>query len=360
MKLLNVTVHIETHNGSNSHRSSFSRFILGGVAAITVLAVIAVVAFISIYFARINDHEQLALLEHLNNRQQEQLLNNDGKVEELIVRTEELEPLNNTVRLVRGFDTGLEENTGIGGPELGLAMERGDLRQVRVLEAQAMLNRQLGQFDELVRLANGQEDFLLHFPSIDPVPNGRNVSGFGYRGNPFGGAREFHNGVDLVAPGGSPILAAADGVVVIAKRAGAYGLLVRIDHGYGFQTRYAHCSNLYVRPGDVVRRGEVVAAVGATGRATGNHVHYEVLRDGVNVDPELYILGDQDPIERVRRHSFVPQVVKAPADLFAVEPDVGDLINFDEIITTTTEPDYSGSDPIDFASNPPPIAEAAE
>ncbi|MCD4733380.1 M23 family metallopeptidase [bacterium] len=356
MKLLNVTVHIETYNGSSSRRSRFSRLFIGSVATIAIVALVSVVAFISIYFTRINDHEQLALLEHLNNRQQEQFQNNDGKVEELIARTEELEPLNDTVRLVRGFDAGLEEGVGIGGPELGAAMGRGDLRQVRILEAQAMLNRQLGQFDELVRLANGQEDFLLHFPSIDPVPNGRNVSGFGYRGNPFGGAREFHNGVDLVAPGGSPILAAADGIVVIAKRAGAYGLLVRIDHGYGFQTRYGHCSNMYVQVGDIVRRGEVVAAVGSTGRSTGNHLHYEVLRDGVNVDPALYILGDQDPIERVHRRSFVPLVMEeAPADLFAIEPDAGDLINLDEIITT--EPDYSGSDPIDFAPSPAPVVE---
>ncbi len=358
MKLLNVTIHVETYGGSNSHRNRFSRLFLGSVATIAIVALVSTVAFIAIYFTRANDHAQLALLEHVNARQQDMLQNNDDKVESLVARTEGLEPLNDTVRLLRGFDVGLEGGIGIGGPELGLAMERGDLRQVRVLEARAMLNRQLGQFDELIRLTNGQEDFLLHFPSIDPVPNGRNVSGFGYRGSPFGGGREFHNGVDLVAPSGSPILAAADGIVVIAKRAGAYGLLVRIDHGYGFQTRYGHCSNIYVQVGDIVHRGEVVAAVGTTGRSTGNHLHYEVLRDGVNVDPELYILGDQDPIERTRRHSFVPRVMEVPADLFAVEPDDDDLINFDEIITTKVELDPAINDPIDFAPTPVPVESA--
>lgn len=222
----------------------------------------------------------------------------------MVDRAWELEEINDAVRLICGFAPGLENEAGIGGPELGEALTGGNQLKVELLRAKAILDLQLNQFDGLLRLTRGQNDMLVHFPSVNPVPNGRNVSGFGYRRDPIHFGIEFHNGLDLVAPHGSPILAVADGVVVVSRRAGAYGLLVRIDHGYGFQTRYGHCSNVFVRPGDVVRRGEVIATVGCSGRSTGNHLHYEVLRDGVNVDPELYIMGDLDPIRRYRLPVF--------------------------------------------------------
>ena len=233
-------------------------------------------------------------------RQRQGLTRGKAQLQALLDRTRELEEVNDTVRLLRGFGPGLDEGAGIGGPELGAALVGGERLRVELMQARAVLERQMGQYNELVRLTRGQDRMLAHFPSINPVPNGRNVSGFGYRRDPIHRGIEFHNGLDLVAPSGSPILAAAEGVVTVCRYAGAYGLLVRIDHGYGFQTRYAHCSSSFVQPGDTVRRGEVIATVGCTGRATGFHCHYEVLRDGVNVDPELYIMGEQDPV-RPRR-----------------------------------------------------------
>ena len=115
------------------------------------------------------------------------------------------------------------------------------------------------------------------------------TSPFGWRIHPISGQRRHHNGIDLGAPGGTPILAMADGVVTIANATdawgGGWGFFVRIQHEGGFETLYAHASSVVVRPGQQVSQGEVIAFVGTTGSSTGNHLHFEVIRNGTPVDP---------------------------------------------------------------------------
>jgi murein DD-endopeptidase MepM/ murein hydrolase activator NlpD len=130
-------------------------------------------------------------------------------------------------------------------------------------------------------------------PSISPTL-GIVGSGFAYRRDPFTGEREFHTGVDIVANAGTPVLATADGVVVEAGRLSSYGKAVFLSHGNGLGSRYGHLSEILVRPGQRVHRGDRIGSVGATGRATGYHLHYEVLRNDRKVDPMPYIL-DNDP-----------------------------------------------------------------
>jgi murein DD-endopeptidase MepM/ murein hydrolase activator NlpD len=117
------------------------------------------------------------------------------------------------------------------------------------------------------------------------------TSGFGYRPDPLDRTRKFHDGIDLAAPEGSPIHVLRPGVVTFAGKAGGYGNLVVVDHGDGLETRYGHCASLAVKPGDRVSAGDTVATVGSTGRSTGPHVHYEVRRDGIPVDPTEVIGG---------------------------------------------------------------------
>lgn len=128
-------------------------------------------------------------------------------------------------------------------------------------------------------------------PSIAPT-RGILGSGFAYRRDPFTGEREFHTGVDIVANAGTPVYATADGVVVEAGRLSSYGKAVFVSHGGGLATRYGHLSEILVRPGQRVRRGDRIGSVGATGRATGFHLHYEVLRSDRKVDPLPYILDE--------------------------------------------------------------------
>lgn len=128
------------------------------------------------------------------------------------------------------------------------------------------------------------------------IPNTRPVaaptsSGFGFRQDPFTGRQALHTGLDFPAPVGTPIQAAAGGVVIAAEYHPAYGQMVDIDHGNELVTRYAHASKLLVRQGDLVKRGQVIAEVGSTGRSTGPHLHFEVLVSGVPQNPARFLAG---------------------------------------------------------------------
>jgi len=130
-----------------------------------------------------------------------------------------------------------------------------------------------------------RSDQIQSTPSIRPVYTGFINDGFGYRRDPFTGRREFHYGIDITAPTGTPIFATADGVVGEARYQGGYGNVVRINHGYGYSTIYAHLSRIVVRAGDTVRRGQKVGEIGASGRSTGPHLHYEVKQFNINKNP---------------------------------------------------------------------------
>ena len=161
-----------------------------------------------------------------------------------------------------------------------------------------------GALDALSQAAGEQNDVLtltesrllesrlktLMIPSSRPVdaPVG---SGFGFRSDPFTGRGALHTGLDFPSPIGTEIHAAAGGVVRTAEMHPEYGLMLEIDHGNGLVTRYGHTSKILVKPGELVKRGQVVADVGSTGRSTGPHLHFEVLVDGVPQDPQRFLAG---------------------------------------------------------------------
>lgn len=129
------------------------------------------------------------------------------------------------------------------------------------------------------------------FPSASPLQANLAVSSeFGLRPNPFGGkGYELHDGIDFRGPIGTPIYATANGVVVTARYSGGYGKHVRIDHGYGYETLYAHLNAVNVSVGDTVRRGDLIGELGNTGRSSGPHLHYGIYRKGQAVNPRYYL-----------------------------------------------------------------------
>ena len=132
--------------------------------------------------------------------------------------------------------------------------------------------------------------YIRNYPTRRPV-QGRLTSGFGWRRNPMGGGgSENHQGVDIAAPTGTPVRATGGGTVVFSGWSGAYGNKIIIDHGLGIRTLYAHNSSNLVRVGQEVSRGDQIARVGSTGRSTGPHVHYEVIVNGVPVNPTSFFL----------------------------------------------------------------------
>jgi murein DD-endopeptidase MepM/ murein hydrolase activator NlpD len=180
----------------------------------------------------------------------------------------------------------------LGGPEEPLA--DADVMQIdNVVMALDALEEQLS---DRSRQLGVLEDFLLNRKLRDEVhPEGRPVtagyisSRFGSRNDPFTGRRAFHKGLDFAGRAGADVVAVASGVVVWSGPRYGYGQLVEINHGNGLSTRYAHNADNLVAVGDTVKRGQVIARMGETGRATGPNLHFEVLRDGQAVDPLSYI-----------------------------------------------------------------------
>ncbi len=141
------------------------------------------------------------------------------------------------------------------------------------------------------------ETMLLHAnlqrkgtPEGKPVHKGWTSSRYGARRDPFTGRRTFHDGIDFAAPLGTPIYTVAAGVVTASGRRGGYGNTVEVTHGNGLVSRYAHNSRLLVRVGDKVRKGQKIALMGSTGRSTGSHVHYEILKNGKPISPHLFMV----------------------------------------------------------------------
>lgn len=126
-------------------------------------------------------------------------------------------------------------------------------------------------------------------PNSSPIRAAFNSSSYGWRIDPFNGNKAFHEGLDFTANTGVPILAAADGIVSAAERTPDYGNLVKVDHGAGLETRYAHASRLLVKVGERVVKGQKIAEVGSTGRSTGPHLHYEIRLNGNALDPRKYL-----------------------------------------------------------------------
>ena len=173
-----------------------------------------------------------------------------------------------------------------GGPMLAPRAESVDLG---ALDAQ--IGRVERQIATLTGAAAQQSIALMRLPSRLPIAGAELTSSFGNRLDPFVHSHAFHAGLDFAARTGTPIASAAGGVVAFAGFKRDFGGVVEIDHGNGLVTRYAHASELLVHAGQVVTPGERIAMVGSTGRSTGPHLHFEVLRAGGQVDPKHYLVG---------------------------------------------------------------------
>lgn len=145
------------------------------------------------------------------------------------------------------------------------------------------------QLNLLEKLLISEQFNMTTTPSGKPAEKGWVSSYFGMRKDPFTGKRKMHKGIDVAGKSGTAVVATADGVVVRAERQSGYGKLLEIDHGYGITTRYGHNKTVTVKVGDIVKQGQVIAQMGSTGRSTGPHVHYEVLRNGKQLNPSKFL-----------------------------------------------------------------------
>ncbi len=155
--------------------------------------------------------------------------------------------------------------------------------------------------DEIALLAEDKEKLLSSIPSIQPIRNediSRIASGFGYRTDPFTKTRKKHWGMDFTAPRGTPVYASGDGKVIKADNTvSGYGKHIKIDHGYGYESLYAHLYKYNVRRGEKVKRGDLIGFVGSTGRSQAPHLHYEIFKDGSRINPINFYYGNLSPEE---------------------------------------------------------------
>jgi len=165
----------------------------------------------------------------------------------------------------------------------------------------ARIQAQQSSYQEVAQLIKDKEKLLAHTPAIQPVSNknlNRIASGFGYRIDPIYKTTKLHAGLDFTAPQGTPIYATANGRVETAGNTGdGYGRHVIINHGYGYKTLYAHMVRVKARVGQTIKRGEVIGWVGSTGKSTGPHCHYEVIKNGRPIDPIYFFYNDLTPAQ---------------------------------------------------------------
>jgi uncharacterized small protein (DUF1192 family) len=179
----------------------------------------------------------------------------------------------------------------VGGPEAQdayAALRVPELDQaIEALEAQvADRERQLDVLEQFILTRNLEDEVS---PSGRPILSGWQSSNYGWRTSPFGGGRQFHKGIDFAGKLGSDVVAVAGGVVSYVGKQPGYGLMVEISHANGYATRYAHTMESLVEAGQAVKKGQLVAKMGSSGRSTGPHVHFEVLHNGRHINPSEYV-----------------------------------------------------------------------
>ncbi len=174
-------------------------------------------------------------------------------------------------------------------------------KRIDVLRKQLAV--QSKSLDDILKMAKSKDKLLAAIPAIQPVRNENlrsMVSGFGYRTDPFTKTRKMHEGMDFTAKTGTPIYATGDGIVARADNtASGFGNHIVIRHGFGYETLYAHLSKYKCRPGQRIKRGDVIGYVGSTGRSEGPHLHYEVHKNGKVVNPLNFYYGNISAVEYV-------------------------------------------------------------
>ncbi len=197
---------------------------------------------------------------------------------------------------VKPEEFNFKEKPGRGGAEPSSSIGDRSARDLSLGEFQNALDAMAKDVEHRADYMNVVETALMSekiqsklLPTIQPVNVSYNASGFGWRIDPFTGRNAFHEGIDFPSPTGTPIVAAAGGVVIAAEYHSQYGNMLEIDHGNDIVTRYAHASKLLMKVGDIVKRGQVIAYIGSTGRSTGPHLHFEVLVKGIQQDPHKFL-----------------------------------------------------------------------
>jgi len=245
---------------------------------------------------------ELSRLRQETQSQKSQIQFFSARIEDLEKQISKLKEFDKKIRIIANLERGQETAPfmGMGGPSPSdirdkLKKEKDDaglVQQMRTdierLQSEAVSRED--SLSELEKLLQVKKEMLTHTPSVWPV-QGWVTSGFGYRTSPFTGLTQMHEGLDISNRVGTPVIAAANGIISDIGNDTAHGKVVVIFHGFGMTSRYSHLSKVLVKVGQRVKRGDKIAEVGMTGKTTGPHLHYEVKMNGISVNPARYILN---------------------------------------------------------------------
>jgi murein DD-endopeptidase MepM/ murein hydrolase activator NlpD len=278
---------------------------LPGRIAKILLAVLLViiVSFPFITMSYISKTAQLAQIRHERAAQSEHIASLNKQVGDFQQQIQRLKEFDVKLRIIANLENAEETDSflGVGGispstrepwQEQETEAETKDLQRMKADLDRLCTEAEFREksFQELYSFLEGKKKELACTPAIWPT-RGWLTSRFGYRIDPFTGLRQFHEGIDIANRMGTPIVVPADGVISRVFNNFGFGLMVEVTHGYGIVTRYGHLSKSYVKVGQRVKRGERIAAIGNSGRATGPHLHYEVRLNDVPLNPQNYILN---------------------------------------------------------------------
>jgi len=304
----NISFFILSYTGSTVKQLTVSRRFLGIISACVTLFVIwfafVICDYINIKTTFSKQELESKIADQTNQviTQQQQIKKFADEINTLKSKLVDLNNFEKKIRIIANIEKPTDHNSlfGVGGsaPEdldsqIPLKEKHNSLMremhsQTRELNL-ASINQEKG-FESLYKYLENQRNFLSSTPAIRPT-KGWISSSFGYRTSPFTGLREFHKGLDIANRKGTPIIATANGVVTFIGRKALLGRIIKIDHGYGMVTMYGHLQKVLKKSGEAVKRGDIIAQMGNSGRCTGPHLHYGVSLNGIPVNPKKYIIN---------------------------------------------------------------------
>ena len=303
-----ISFYILSYSGKTVKQLAVTRRHLGIIVTCSILFLMVTVGIFFDYFnlkITFNKKEIENKITNQSNEilsQREQIQKFANEINSLKSNLVKLNNFEKKIRIIANIDNPSEEDSlfGVGGsipddldPELPLTEKHNSLIREMHEQTQELNLASVSQekvFESLIKDLKRQRNLLSATPSIWPT-KGWLASGFGYRISPFTGLREFHKGLDISSRKGTPVIATADGIVTFTGKNGFYGNMIKIDHGHGIVTRYGHLDKILKKRGEAVKRGDVIALMGNTGRSTGPHLHYEVFLNGLPINPKKYILN---------------------------------------------------------------------
>jgi murein DD-endopeptidase MepM/ murein hydrolase activator NlpD len=285
---------------SSAKKICLSGTLVKGISVFVMGILLFVMYFSYDYIHILREQRELTRLRQQTVEQRQQIEGLVARVDQFAAKMDELKQFDKKIRIMANMEKGRDKEQwlGIGGPvgvesRLRSQMAADDRemiagvgKQVDRLMDEALSREQ--SFDDLLAFLKQKKSIMAATPSVWPVM-GWVTSEFGWRTSPFNSEREFHKGLDIATKIGRPIQTPADGIVAEVSYQNDVGRMIRIDHGHGVSTLYAHLAKAAVKQGATLRRGDRIGYVGNSGRSTGSHLHYAVQLNGVLVNPRKYM-----------------------------------------------------------------------